>query len=99
TRSKRDWSSDVCSSDLLGLEIMVNEHHQTATNLNPSAAVVMGALARDTRKARILILGNPIANRREPVRVAEDMAMVDVYSRGRQIGRASCRERGESAEQ
>src|SRR6267378_3429424 len=30
----------------LGLEIMVNEHHQTATNLNPSAAVVMGALAR-----------------------------------------------------
>jgi len=41
----------------LGLEIMVNEHHQTATNLNPSAAVVMGALARDTRKARLLILG------------------------------------------
>jgi alkanesulfonate monooxygenase SsuD/methylene tetrahydromethanopterin reductase-like flavin-dependent oxidoreductase (luciferase family) len=30
-----------------------------------------------------LILGNPIANRREPVRVAEEMAMVDVYSRGR----------------
>jgi alkanesulfonate monooxygenase SsuD/methylene tetrahydromethanopterin reductase-like flavin-dependent oxidoreductase (luciferase family) len=43
----------------------------------------MGALARDTRKARLLILGNPIANRREPVRVAEEMAMVDVYSRGR----------------
>ena len=62
---------------------MVNEHHQTATNLNPSAAVVMGALARETRKARLLILGNPIANRREPVRVAEEMAMVDVYSRGR----------------
>jgi alkanesulfonate monooxygenase SsuD/methylene tetrahydromethanopterin reductase-like flavin-dependent oxidoreductase (luciferase family) len=67
----------------LGLEIMVNEHHQTATNLNPSAAVVMGALGRVTRKARLLILGNPIANRREPVRVAEEMAMVDVYSRGR----------------
>src|SRR3989475_12225588 len=67
----------------LGLEIMVNEHHQTATNLNPSAAVVMGALARDTRKARLLILGNPIANRREPVRVAEEMAMVYGYSRGR----------------
>src|SRR5207237_3211252 len=67
----------------LGLEIMVNEHHQTATNLNPSAAVVMGALAPDTRKARLLILGNTIANCREPVRVAEEMAMVDVYSRGR----------------
>jgi alkanesulfonate monooxygenase SsuD/methylene tetrahydromethanopterin reductase-like flavin-dependent oxidoreductase (luciferase family) len=67
----------------LGLEIMVNEHHQTATNLNPSAAVVMGTLGRVTRKARLLILGNPIANRKEPVRVAEEMAMVDVYSRGR----------------
>jgi alkanesulfonate monooxygenase SsuD/methylene tetrahydromethanopterin reductase-like flavin-dependent oxidoreductase (luciferase family) len=66
-----------------GLNIMVNEHHATATNLNPSAAVVLGALARITKKARILILGNPIANRRDPVRVAEEMAMVDNYSRGR----------------
>src|SRR5258707_12282527 len=70
----------------LGLEIMVNEHHQTATTLKPSAAVVMGPLARDQRKARLLILGNPIANRREPVRVAEEMAMVDVDSRGRLEG-------------
>src|SRR5207247_676243 len=77
----------------LGLEIMVNEHHQTATNLNPSAAVVMGALARDTRKARLLILGNPIANRREPVRVAAEMAMVDVYSRGLVL---ACRLRGDA---
>ncbi len=67
----------------LGLDIMVNEHHQTATNLNPSGPVVMGILARETKTARLLILGNPIANRREPVRVAEEMAMVDVYSRGR----------------
>ena len=67
----------------LGLDIMVNEHHQTATNLNPGGPIVMGILARETKTARLLILGNPIANRREPVRVAEEMAMVDVYSRGR----------------
>ena len=41
------------------------------------------ALARLTKKARLLILGNPIANRREPVRVAEEMAMIDVLSHGR----------------
>ena len=41
----------------LGFDALgVNEHHQTATNLNPSAAVVMGALGRVTRTARILIL-------------------------------------------
>ena len=71
------------TAEELGLDIMVNEHHQTATNLNPAGPIIMGILARETKTARLLILGNPIANRREPVRVAEEMAMVDVYSRGR----------------
>ena len=70
-------------ADELGLDVMVNEHHQTATNLNPSAAVPLGVLARITKNARILILGNPIANRRDPVRLAEEMAMIDNYARGR----------------
>jgi len=72
-----------CAADELGLEVMVNEHHQTATCVVPAAPIMLGILARQTRRARLLILGNPIANRREPVRVAEEMAMVDVYSRGR----------------
>jgi alkanesulfonate monooxygenase SsuD/methylene tetrahydromethanopterin reductase-like flavin-dependent oxidoreductase (luciferase family) len=70
-------------ADECGLEVMINEHHQTATNLNPSAAVVASAVAKLTKRARILILGNPIANRRDPVRVAEEMAMLDNYAHGR----------------
>ena len=66
-----------------GLEIMLNEHHQTATCVDPAAPLVLGALARLSRKARLLILGNPVANRRQPVRVAEEMAMVDILSKGR----------------
>ena len=66
-----------------GVEIMLNEHHQTATCVDPAAPLVLAALARVTSKARLLILGNPIANRRQPVRVAEEMAMVDVLSHGR----------------
>jgi alkanesulfonate monooxygenase SsuD/methylene tetrahydromethanopterin reductase-like flavin-dependent oxidoreductase (luciferase family) len=62
---------------------MLNEHHQTATCLDPAAPIMLGILARETTKARLLILGNPIANRRQPVRVAEEMAMVDNLSRGR----------------
>ena len=65
------------------MEIMLNEHHQTATCVDPAAPLVLAALARLSKKARLLILGNPIANRRQPVRVAEEMAMVDVLSRGR----------------
>ena len=66
-----------------GMEIMLNEHHQTATCIDPAAPLVLAALARLTKKARLLILGNPIANRRQPVRVAEEMALVDILSRGR----------------
>jgi alkanesulfonate monooxygenase SsuD/methylene tetrahydromethanopterin reductase-like flavin-dependent oxidoreductase (luciferase family) len=66
-----------------GVEIMLNEHHQTATCVDPAAPLVLAALARVTSKARLLILGNPIANRHQPVRIAEEMAMVDVLSHGR----------------
>lgn len=74
-----DWQV----ADELGLNVMTNEHHQTPTCVQPAAPVVAGILARITRDARILILGNPIANRRDPVRVAEEMAVIDCISRGR----------------
>jgi len=72
-----------CLADEEGLNVMINEHHQTPTCVDPAAPIMLGILARVTKKARLLILGNPIANRSQPVRVAEEMAMVDVISRGR----------------
>jgi alkanesulfonate monooxygenase SsuD/methylene tetrahydromethanopterin reductase-like flavin-dependent oxidoreductase (luciferase family) len=66
-----------------GVEIMLNEHHQTATCVDPAAPLMLAALARVTSKSRLLILGNPVANRHQPVRVAEEMAMIDVLSHGR----------------
>ena len=70
-------------ADEEGMEIMLNEHHQTATCVDPAAPLMLAALARLTTRARLLILGNPIANRRQPVRVAEEMALIDVLSKGR----------------
>lgn len=72
-----------CACDEIGLEIMLNEHHQTATCMVPAAPIMMGALARQTKKSRLLLLGNPLPNRSQPVRVAEEMAMIDVISKGR----------------
>ena len=69
--------------DELGINIMLNEHHSTATCLNAAVPLTLAILARITSKARLLSLGTPIANRPDPVRVAEEMAMVDVISRGR----------------
>ena len=70
-------------ADELGLEIMVNEHHSTATSLTASANVILSILARITKRARLLVLGVPVANRPDPIRVAEEMAMIDVISGGR----------------
>ena len=70
-------------SDEVGLDLMVNEHHSTPTCVDPALAVISGALARETKNARILQLGNPAANRRDALRLAEETALVDVLSRGR----------------
>jgi alkanesulfonate monooxygenase SsuD/methylene tetrahydromethanopterin reductase-like flavin-dependent oxidoreductase (luciferase family) len=70
-------------ADRLGMDIMLNEHHSTPTCVEPAVPLTMSILARTTSRARLLALGNPVANRREPVRIAEEMAMVDVISQGR----------------
>ncbi|MBS0244510.1 MAG: LLM class flavin-dependent oxidoreductase, partial [Proteobacteria bacterium] len=69
--------------DELGLNIMTNEHHASATCIDSVVTITMAILARETKKARLLCLGMPIANRFDAVRVAEEYAMLDVISRGR----------------
>ena len=69
--------------DEVGLDIMVNEHHSTATCLTISVPMALAIIARETKHSRLLSLGTPIANRPDPVRVAEEMAWLDVLSGGR----------------
>lgn len=70
-------------ADELGMDIMINEHHGTPVCVSAAASITHGILARETRRARLLVLGVPIANRLDPIRAAEELAMVDVISRGR----------------
>lgn len=69
--------------DELGINIMVNEHHATATCSDAVCTIPLAILARETKKIRLLALGMPIGNRSDPVRIAEEYAMIDVISRGR----------------
>ncbi len=71
------------AADELGLDIMLNEHHQTATCMSSTVAVGLAILARTTKKARLLVLGYPIGHRPDPLRVAEELSTIDVISRGR----------------
>ena len=69
--------------DELGINIMTNEHHATATCADSVCTIPMAILARETKKVRLLALGMPIGNRNDPIRVAEEYATIDVISRGR----------------
>jgi alkanesulfonate monooxygenase SsuD/methylene tetrahydromethanopterin reductase-like flavin-dependent oxidoreductase (luciferase family) len=70
-------------ADEMGLDLMVNEHHQSLTCMSAANIVTMAILARQTKKARLLSLGVPMGNRQDPLRVAEELAMVDNISGGR----------------
>src|SRR3954471_11272583 len=72
-------------ADELGFDIMVNEHHSTATCLSASCNLTLGILARITKRAKLLALGVPLANRADPLRIAEELSMIDVISRGRLV--------------
>lgn len=77
------YLDEFAYADEVGLDIMVNEHHSTVTCLTVSVPMALAIIARETKTARLLTLGNPIANRPDPVRVAEEMAWLDVLSGGR----------------
>jgi alkanesulfonate monooxygenase SsuD/methylene tetrahydromethanopterin reductase-like flavin-dependent oxidoreductase (luciferase family) len=70
-------------ADELGINVMINEHHSTPSCLSSSCMISLAILARITTRARLLALGVPLANRKDPLRVAEELSMIDVISRGR----------------
>ena len=65
--------------------VCVNEHHQNAYGLMPSPNLIASSLARRTRDAAIVVMGNSLALYNPPVRVAEEFAMLDVISGGRLV--------------
>ena len=69
--------------DDLGLNVLAVEHHAGINSLLGANPLLVGILARQTRKARILSLGTLVSLRQDPVRIAEEYATADVISRGR----------------
>jgi alkanesulfonate monooxygenase SsuD/methylene tetrahydromethanopterin reductase-like flavin-dependent oxidoreductase (luciferase family) len=65
--------------------VCVNEHHSNAYGLMPSPNLVAASLARRTRDAAIVVMGNSLALYNPPTRVAEELAMVDCISGGRLV--------------
>lgn len=80
------YLTELAACEGLGFDaIAVNEHHQTAYGLMPSPNLVAMALVHRTKSTRIAILGNAIPLRDHPMRVVEEVSMLDVMSGGRII--------------
>ena len=79
-----EYLDQLTFADQIGFDaVVVNEHHQNAYGLMPSPNIMASALIDRTTNAKIAILGNGIALRDNPLRVAEEVAMLDVMSGGR----------------
>ncbi len=72
-------------ADEVGFDgIMTNEHHAAYWCMKPAVNLDAAVICKITKKAKIAILGNVIAVN-DPIRMAEEIAMLDCYSGGRII--------------
>ncbi|MEL6498105.1 MAG: LLM class flavin-dependent oxidoreductase [Planctomycetota bacterium] len=72
--------AEACGFDMVG----IGEDHMTAYGIVPNPMLLLSAVARQTSRIKLATMGTP-APLLNPVRVAEEMAMLDVLSNGRAI--------------
>src|SRR2546426_1426540 len=73
-------------AEQLGFDVIgVNEHHQNAYGMMPSPNIMAACLARRTSRAKLLVFGNALPLYDHPLRVAEEIAILDAVSGGRVI--------------
>jgi alkanesulfonate monooxygenase SsuD/methylene tetrahydromethanopterin reductase-like flavin-dependent oxidoreductase (luciferase family) len=83
-RNYRRYLDEYEFADEAGFDgLMINEHHSTPSCVNVSVNMAAGILARTTKRAKILLLGNILPIQENPVHVAEQIAMADLISGGR----------------
>lgn len=80
------YIDQLAYADTLGFDGMVlNEHHQNIYGLMPSPNIIASALTQKTSKGKIVVLANLLPLHGNPLRVAEEYAMLDNMSNGRII--------------
>ena len=65
--------------------IILNEHHSTPFCMAGVMDVEAAILAQITKRAKIVLLGNILPIWDDPLRLAEELALIDVISKGRLV--------------
>ncbi len=73
--------AEECGAD----GIMLNEHHNAPFCMQAKCNIFASILAAVTSRVKIVLLGNPLPLAENPVRLAEELAMIDMISKGRLV--------------
>jgi len=85
SRLFNEYLDERIYAEELGFDgVMLNEHHQTPFCMGSVMDVEASILARITKRVKIVLLGNPLPVA-DPLRLAEELAMIDLISGGRLV--------------
>jgi alkanesulfonate monooxygenase SsuD/methylene tetrahydromethanopterin reductase-like flavin-dependent oxidoreductase (luciferase family) len=80
------YHDEYVVADEVGFDgIMINEHHTAPFCMQASINITGAVLAKITHHVKILMLGNPLPIVDNPLRLSEELAMIDMMSHGRLI--------------
>jgi alkanesulfonate monooxygenase SsuD/methylene tetrahydromethanopterin reductase-like flavin-dependent oxidoreductase (luciferase family) len=85
-RNYHHYFDEHVLADQVGFDgLMINEHHSTPSCSDVSIMMSAAILARQTKRAKIALMGNILPIQDNPIMVAEQIAMADLISGGRII--------------
>jgi alkanesulfonate monooxygenase SsuD/methylene tetrahydromethanopterin reductase-like flavin-dependent oxidoreductase (luciferase family) len=80
------YLDEYCYAEDLGFDLLaLNEHHGNPICMGSVMNVEAAILAWRSKRSRILLIGNPLPVIKHPLRMAEELAEIDLISRGRLI--------------
>ncbi len=86
SRLYNEYLDHYLYAEEMGIEgIMLNEHHNAPFCMQAKCNVFASILAAATKKTKIVLLGNPLPLAENPVRLAEELSMIDMISKGRLV--------------
>ena len=73
------YIEEYCYAEELGFDVLaLNEHHGNPFCMGGVMNVEASILARLTKRAKIVLIGNPLPTIKHPLRMAEELAEVDL---------------------
>ncbi len=86
SRLYNEFLEEYIMADEWGVDgIMLNEHHNAPFCMQARTNMFGAILAAVTKRAKIVFLGNPLPLSDNPVQLAEEIAMIDMISKGRVV--------------